>query len=432
MVRYLFQPSRRGEKSRLWSARIRLDEWPAAKTFPLHVADRRVAEHKLNELVIECERSAFGIGIPKATREALRAPLQVHIDAFLAAHAKLSAGTLTKYRQSLPKLCGRCGWTNLREVTAHSFIQWRDSSSLKPKSLNDFLGSMRTFLNWLKRRRLIPEDPLGSVGKLANHGVGSYRRALSVDEINRLLATAPKHRATVYHAMIYTGLRPGEMRSLKWSDFDFAADPPRMNVPSSISKNRKSSVHFLRAELVESLLAFRPADAKPESWAFRGTVPRVPTFKRDLERAKIPFKDSQGRRLDLHALRKTFGTLLSASGVSPRVAMELMRHSDMKLTMQVYTDVSQLPVQQEAARLPSFRIFTNYAAGDAHARDLSVPSPSPSVINGPTPPLSQMPHSEESGQEKAPQDNLRRSSKMERAKRLELSTSTLARWCSTN
>lgn len=28
---------------------------------------------------------------------------------------------------------------------------------------------------------------------------------------------------------------------------------------------------------------------------------------------------------------KTFGTLLASSGVAPRVAMELMRHSDMKL-----------------------------------------------------------------------------------------------------
>jgi integrase len=44
--------------------------------------------------------------------------------------------------------------------------------------------------------------------------------------------------------------------------------------------------------------------------------------------------------VDLHAMRTTFGTLLSASGVSPCVAMELMRHNDLKLTMKVYTDAS--------------------------------------------------------------------------------------------
>lgn len=69
------------------------------------------------------------------------------------------------------------------------------------------------------------------------------------------------------------------------------------------------------------LKAFRPAEAKAGDWAFRGQVPRVPTFKRDLTAAGIPFEDERGRRVDLHALRTTFGTLLSASGVSPRVAM---------------------------------------------------------------------------------------------------------------
>lgn len=33
-----------------------------------------------------------------------------------------------------------------------------------------------------------------------------------------------------------------------------------------------------------------------------------------------------------------------------------MRHSDLKLTMQVYTDASQLPLIAEAARMPSFNL----------------------------------------------------------------------------
>ena len=82
-------------------------------------------------------------------------------------------------------------------------------------------------------------------------------------------------------------------------------------------------------------------------------MPRIPTFKRDLAAADIPFEDARGRRIDLHGLRKTYGTMLAAAGVSPRVAMELMRHSDMKLTMGVYTDVAQLPMIAETERLPS-------------------------------------------------------------------------------
>jgi hypothetical protein len=36
---------------------------------------------------------------------------------------------------------------------------------------------------------------------------------------------------------------------------------------------------------------------------------------RDLDKAGVPFQDESGRRVDLHALRETFITNLSATGV---------------------------------------------------------------------------------------------------------------------
>ena len=49
----------------------------------------------------------------------------------------------------------------------------------------------------------------------------------------------------------------------------------------------------------------------------------------------------------------TFQMLLTLNGTSPRVAMELMRHSDMKLTMKTYTDVGLLPTSAAIRDLPS-------------------------------------------------------------------------------
>src|SRR5262249_16683472 len=59
---------------------------------------------------------------------------------------------------------------------------------------------------------------------------------------------------------------------------------------------------------------------------------------RDLKAAGIPKKDDRGRTLDVHALRHTFGTMMSQAGISPRVAQAAMRHSKLDLTMNVYTD----------------------------------------------------------------------------------------------
>ncbi len=41
--------------------------------------------------------------------------------------------------------------------------------------------------------------------------------------------------------------------------------------------------------------------------------------------------------MDFHALRHTFGTNLARAGVSPKLAMDLMRHSDINLTMRLYS-----------------------------------------------------------------------------------------------
>jgi len=215
---------------------------------------------------------------------------------------------------------------------------------------------MRTMLLWMKRRRLLIADPLADVRKVSDPNVGSFRRSLSVDEIQRMLTTSPRHRAVVYQMIVYTGLRRSEMDGLKWDDFKLTEAHPHVRVPSSLSKNRKESVHYLRPELVATLTTLKAADANPDDFVFRGMVPRIPTLKRDLAAAGIPFEDIRGRRIDIHALRKTYGTMLAAAGVSPRVTMELMRHSDMKLTMSVYTDVAQLPVIAETARLPSLNI----------------------------------------------------------------------------
>ena len=43
---------------------------------------------------------------------------------------------------------------------------------------------------------------------------------------------------------------------------------------------------------------------------------------------KIDKRDERGRTVDVHALRHTFGTLLSKGGVTPRTAQAAMRHSD--------------------------------------------------------------------------------------------------------
>ena len=76
-------------------------------------------------------------------------------------------------------------------------------------------------------------------------------------------------------------------------------------------------------------------------------------FDGDLAAAGIPKTDAQGRTLDIHCLRHTFATLLARNGTSPAVAQKLMRHSDIRLTMNLYTHLDLADAATAVAALPA-------------------------------------------------------------------------------
>jgi hypothetical protein len=84
-------------------------------------------------------------------------------------------------------------------------------------------------------------------------------------------------------------------------------------------------------------------------------------LNRDLKAAGIAKRDDRGRTLDVHALRHTFGMLLSKGGVAPRTAQAAMRHSKIDLTMTVYTDPKLLDVRGALDALPSLPLHGDQA-----------------------------------------------------------------------
>jgi hypothetical protein len=73
---------------------------------------------------------------------------------------------------------------------------------------------------------------------------------------------------------------------------------------------------------------------------------------KDFEAAGIPKEDERKKVYCFHSLRVTFGTWLAQRGTAPRVHMELMRHTDMKLTMRYYTDPRLLDTMGAMQSLP--------------------------------------------------------------------------------
>ena len=64
----------------------------------------------------------------------------------------------------------------------------------------------------------------------------------------------------------------------------------------------------------------------------------------------LEYQNDAGLFADFHSNRHTFISNLSKAGVSPKMAQELARHSDIRLTMQVYT---HLELHDQAAAIES-------------------------------------------------------------------------------
>ena len=175
------------------------------------------------------------------------------------------------------------------------------------------------------------------------------RRAATIDELRRLLAVSGK-RAFVYLVAVLTGLRRKELQQLQWGDVILDAERPHLALRAVTTKSRRADSVPLSPEVVEALQNARPEGWAPEDRVF-ASIPKSSTFRDDLKRAGIEY-EVDGHKLDFHALRTTFGTLLATSKVDIREAMELMRHRDMRLTTRVYTDPKLIDTHGAATKLP--------------------------------------------------------------------------------
>jgi len=256
----------------------------------------------------------------------------------------------------LKKLFRECEWKKFADMDVFSFTQWRSRQiqTLSPKTLNEYLSVLNQFIQWLVDNGFIEENVFSKVKRIKVRGRSTFtRRALSMDEIEKLLNAVKKKptRKVVYLAAIYTGLRRAELEALEWGDVRMDTETPFLAVRASTTKNGKDAVIALHPDLLDALARIKPVNVQSTDLVF--AVPSIESYREDLKRAGIPYEDGRRGRADFHALRKTFGTLMQLSGVTPRTAQELMRHSDIKLTMQVYTDANLLPTAAAIRSLPS-------------------------------------------------------------------------------
>ena len=196
------------------------------------------------------------------------------------------------------------------------------------------------------------------------------RRPLSEAEFTALLQAARAgrsafrmagpDRAMLYTVAAYTGLRASELASLTQHSYRLDDPTPTVTVQAAYSKHRRQDVLPLHSSLVALLrpwLAAKPTYGRiwPGKWAeykFAGKMMQV-----DLKAAGVEYIDAHGLYADFHALRHTFITNMMKSGVNPKTAQALARHSTIDLTMNVYTSLTVMDQAAALNTLPAVPAF---------------------------------------------------------------------------
>ncbi len=321
------------------------------------------------ECVPQKIREYFGkIGLINAERSASSKLLADHIAEFQQSlldkgdTRKQSQLTMSRVRR-IAKECKFTTWTDISASKVQRCVAKMQGDGLSKKSANYYLKAFKHFCRWMCEDGRATESPVAHLKTVAvtRQDLRRVRRPLEPDEVRRLLEATRAaerrfnltghQRSMIYRLACESGLRANEIRELKVSDFDFGNCT--VTAEDHTAKNHKEKVLPLRpgtAAEIEKMMT----NKLPGAQAFKVPGKPIQMLRPDLERAGIEYQDEAGRYCDFHSLRHTTGSLLAASGVHPKIAQELMRHSDINLTMSLYTHTLRGQEADAVNKLPDF------------------------------------------------------------------------------
>jgi len=312
---------------------------------------------KLRQIIRQAERQRAGLSPSKHECDARQQSVEKLITAYIESRRGLRRDEkyVRELELKLLRLMRECKWRVVDDITAHSFEAWRArqrQDELGPKTLNEYHAAAFGLCKWAERRT--GGNPMRAVERIKALGDPKRkRRAFTASELWRLVAVSGE-RGIVYLVAAVTGLRRGELVKVQWRDVQIDGMKPYILVRSSIAKNARRAEQPLPFKVAAILGRFRPIDAPPHDFVFKRFMPDMDGFREDLKAADLLYVDEKGEYADFHSLRKTLATELAKSQVPLRVTMELMRHSDVKLTTRIYTDAGLLPTWDAVGALPMF------------------------------------------------------------------------------
>jgi len=326
----------------------------------------------------ECWRK-LKVAMVDADRGILPGPANLTVERYLTAwladsvKGTVSRATYDGYRRDVHHhIIPELGRRKLKELTAgdiRRLYRKMAESGLKDRSIEYVHTTLRKSLKVAVVDRLINHNPTDGLKPLKTPiGAAKESKALNPYQVKALLEAASESRLeALYVVAVHSGLRRGKLLGLKWTDADL--NTSRLTVRRSLDVDGTFKMPKNRAAKRTLKLTPRALDALKmhkvrqnterlqagSSWqdhnlVFPNTVGKPMNagnlYRRDfqplLKRAGLA---EEG--FTIHSLRHTFATTLAEKRVHPSTAQKMLGHSDIRMTLAIYTHATDS--MQEAA-----------------------------------------------------------------------------------
>ena len=253
---------------------------------------------------------------------------------------------------------------NLRSVD-DMMLEITQDKGLSHNLANKILARLKSMLNYGVSRGVLSSNPIKEAKPLPKKPV-KHRRALTKEEVQTLLDTAPPKWSTIWRLILSTGLRKQEFLNLRWNNIDLDKRIMRVLPTDKWSPKTSTSIRTipLTDNVVKDLKKIKKQAESINNYVFTTDTGKqlnhlLRTLKTHLHNMfcaihEIPYGkrlnkkeqqlynkhsleiEAEMKRIDLHALRYTFCTQLIGAGVDLKTVQRLMGHSSPEVTLKIY------------------------------------------------------------------------------------------------
>ena len=239
---------------------------------------------------------------------------------------------------------------------------WVNDLKLAGKSKGHIREMMHLLFNWAMRWELTPveRNPMSLVRVKGSSKRTKVPRILTIKEFNLLLARLTEPFRTMALIALFLGPRVSEIAGLKWSDIDWENSTISIarswvagNVEDTKTEGSAKPLPMDR-DLAMILRQHRERTKKVDSeWIFANPQTGNPYWPDKIrEDHLIPAGIAAGiGRVGWHTFRHTYSCLLREHEVDLKVQQALMRHADIRTTMNIYTQAIPKAVREANRRV---------------------------------------------------------------------------------